>query len=144
LPFLLNPKSITVQQISLYQYVASNDTYAAKAICSKYGYSLQNADTPEAIAVCLEQLVAAEGEPALRDIAALHPDKDLLVSLYGQSQPASTTEGGCGCKGKKDTSSMDAYIHTAQQNTGFSLQQGNTFLFAGVIILAVAIIATSK
>jgi hypothetical protein len=131
-----------VDQISFYQYVASNDTYAAKAICSKYGYSLQNADSPNAIAVCLEQLVAAEGEPALRDIASLHPDKDLLVSLYGQQQPASS-EAGCNCNSKKD-SSMDAYIHSAQQNTGFSLQQGNTFLFAGVIILAVAIIATSK
>jgi hypothetical protein len=141
LPFLLNPKNFLV--ITIYQYVAANDTYGAKAVVNKYGYSLQNADTADAVGACLEQLVAAEGEPALRDIAALHPDKDLLVSLFAQpSTPGTISESDCGCK-KKD-SAIDQYLHSAQQSNGFSLAQGNTFLFAGVIILAVAIIATHK
>ena len=132
-------------QLSIYEYVAANDTYAAKAVVSKYGYSLVNADTPAAIAVCLEQLVAEQGELALRDVAALHPDKDLIVEFFGQPAPAAapTKDGGCGCKGKKDQGAVEAYIHQAQHNSGF-LQQGNTFLFAGVLILAVALIATSS
>lgn len=105
---------------------------------------MQNVQTTDDVATCLEILVAQEGESAFRDIMALHPDKDIIVELGG-SQQASTTQKESGCKdcgGKKD-SNIQAAIQAAQQNTGFTMHQGNTFLFAGVLILAVAIVATS-
>jgi hypothetical protein len=134
-------------KISIYQYIASNDPYSAKSICNKYGYSLKDVQTANDLAVCLEQLVAVEGEAAFKDIVALHPDKDLIVDLYGtQVQAASAQKADGSCKGcsKKSDSTVQAYLQAAQQNSGHSLQQGNTFLFAGVLILAVALIATAK
>lgn len=128
------------QSINIYEYIAANDTYAAKVVCNKYGYSLQGAETPAQIGYCLEQLVAAEGEAAFRDIVALHPDKGLLVDLYGTPVQQSASEG-CGCKKKSESKTIEAMVHSAQQNTGHTLHQGNTFLFAGVLILAVALIA---
>lgn len=132
-----------MNNISVYQYIAANDPYGAKSICNKYSYQIQNVQTTDDVATCLEQLVAQEGEPAFKDLMALHPDRDIITELYGTqlpSAPAAKGDGGCKDCGK---SSVQAAIQAAQQNTGFTMHQGNTFLFAGVLILAVAIVATS-
>lgn len=135
-----------MENISVYEYIAANDPYGAKSICNKYSYQMANVQTTADVATCLEQLVAQEGESAFRDVMALHPDKDILLELGGSQQSQTSTQkstdGGCkGCSGK--SSSVQAAIQAAQQNTGYTMHQGNTFLFAGVLILAVAIVATS-
>lgn len=130
--------------ISVYQYIAANDPYGAKAVCNKYSYQMQNVQTTDDVATCLEQLVAQEGESAFRDVMALHPDKDIILELGGSQKQTATqkTDGGCKDCGGKSSSKIEAAIQAAQQNTGY-MHQGNTFLFAGVLILAVAIVATS-
>lgn len=131
-----------------FTYVADADPYQAKAIISKYGYSLQgvNGNDPVALGECLSQLVAAEGEKAFRDIASIHPDKDVLLELFS-AQPSAgieTTQAPAPCTGCKEKSSVDAYVQAATTTSGFSLQNGTTVLIAATLICVVAIVVAHK
>lgn len=134
-PFLVNYKFFAV---NIYQYIAASNPEFVRVICGKYGYSLQNVQTTDDLGVCLEQVVAQEGEPAFREIVDEHPDKELILEMYASS-PAQMQEKKCKCQGEK-TSKVDQYLNAATGSTS-SLQQGNLFIVAAALILAVAIIS---
>lgn len=125
----------------LYQYIADADPYSAKAICSKYGFSLADAGQTSDIAECLEQVVAQNGQQAFLEILALHPDKDLILEQYGSPSmgTATTEKKPCGCGGDhaKSNAVLDKYVPSESSTV---MQQGNIFLIAAALLLAVAII----
>lgn len=126
--------------VDIYQYIAYDDPYVAKSICNKFGVDTSRAQTEEDMAEALRQLVAQQGMEALSAIVDVHPDKDIILEMSGPK----TTSKDCGCKDKKSSTSIaDSYVQQAQ-SSGFSLQQGNTFIIAAALILAVAVIASSK
>jgi hypothetical protein len=130
--------------ISIYEYVASNSPQEARAICNKYGYSIpENANWSD-VAQALDDLVVTDGAQPFYDILSLHPDKDVIIERYAgssQMQPAANAsapaEKKCSCKGK----AVDKYL---DQGTTGILHQGNLLLIGGILILAVAIVATNK
>lgn len=124
----------------IYQYIVEADPYAAKAICNKYGYSLANATGPADIAACLEDIVGANGQPAFLEILALHPDKDVILEVFGNATVSESTKTPCGCGDTKKKSAIEAYVPTTDSSTT-SIQQANVFLIAAALILAVAIIS---
>lgn len=131
----------------IFEYVAVNNPYGAKQIMNKYGYDPVNVQTEVDMGDLLRQCVATVGEPALKDVLSLHPDRELLAEdIVAEMKPESTTgnTGGCGCGGcskKVGKSVAQEYINNMQQNTGLSLQQGNLFLIGAALILAVAIVS---
>mgnify|MGYP003534886574 FL=1 len=64
----------------LFSRVASDEgSYiAGQEILEKYGYS--KANSPSQLAHKLSAIVLNAGEPALKDIANIHPDKDLILA----------------------------------------------------------------
>ena len=64
----------------LFSRVASDETSynAGQEILEKYGYS--KANSPSQLAHKLSAIVLNAGEPALKDIANIHPDKDLILA----------------------------------------------------------------
>jgi hypothetical protein len=125
--------------VDIFSYIASNDEYGAKAICNKYGYDTENVNTPEDMGVCLVQLTEAVGDPAWKDILALHPDKDVILDNFGSGSQvvdaaAPKKSGDCGCKGHKK---MKDYL----PSSGSQIKDGHIFIFAGALLLAAAIIA---
>lgn len=128
----------------IYYTVACANPTATEAILNKYGYRVDGEPSVDELAHYLEQVVTDNGRPALMDILDAHPDKDVILQAFnGNAAPAkiqaAATEQakkcGCGgCQGK--TQAGSGYAHL--------LSQGNLFLFAGVLILAVAIITSKK
>ena len=65
--------------MNFYEYIAKSNPYGAKAVINQFGYQVVD---PRRMGDNLRMLVAQEGEPALKAIADIHPDKDLFVELY--------------------------------------------------------------
>lgn len=123
--------------MTIYDYIAINDPDFVRVICNKYGYSIQNVQTVDQLGVCLQQIVAEEGEGVFREIVDQHPDKDLILEMYAsEAATAAPGEKKCKCDGKG--SKVQEYLQAASGSNG--LQQGNLFLIAAALILAVAII----
>ena len=138
--------------------IASDDLYgriaaskesqpAAQAILVKYGYD--QAQTESQLAHRLASVVMNVGETALRDIANIHPDKELILSfstvapvtiqpVQTQSVSAPTkdlNDCGCGhhnasggekCGGKKHMHDAGQFVQTAQPSAFASATQAST------------------
>lgn len=137
--------------MTLYDYVAINDPHGAKLLIQSYGYPLPgNVEDEDVLAMCLNNLVAAEGDEALSDIIEMHPDGKLIIEKYSAKdmvRKEKSDKSGCGCGGKcgKQKAVSAAPVDTSQtQSSGWQLHQGNLFLIAATLILAVAIITTNK
>jgi len=146
--------------MNLYCYVANHNPSMAKAICHKYGYKISGVQTKDDLGVVLEQLVAKEGEPALKDIVHNHPDRDIIIEFEGKEKVESKLNhygehhncSRCGrsadsCLCKKQYANYVNYIGEenqmqSKQPTNASLvSQTNTFLLASAFLLGVAIIS---
>lgn len=125
--------------MDIYQYIAYSDPYLAKDVCNRFGFETNQARTEDDMADALKQLVSEHGREALAAIVDVHPDKEVILELTGSKNSLSKD---CGCKDKKPVKTAESYVHAAQN--GFTLQQGNTFLIAAALILAVAIISSSN
>lgn len=124
-----------------YQYIASANPTAAKAVLQSFGYKLASRNTQMWFA--LQQLVAKEGEEALKAIADIHPDKGLIVELFGQE------ECNCSEKGndliKRIENHLNASGGASNQNVNrpvadMSSQYG-VFILGASLLLACAIIS---
>ncbi len=145
--------------MNLYCYVANNNPSMAKAICHKYGYKISGVQTKDDLGVVLEQLVAKEGEPALKDIVHNHPDRDIIIEFEGKDKAESSlsfngvsncprcARSGESCVCKKQYANYVNYIgednqvQTKQTTNASLVSQTNTFLLASAFLLGVAIIS---
>jgi hypothetical protein len=122
--------------MDIFQYVASNDPDASIAIINKYGYSVQDARSSDDVGYCLKQLVASEGEPAMKDVYAIHPDKEQIIELYG----AKADKDGCGCKGAaaKSSDKVQSFMNSITNNSNTQIQ---LCIIAAAILLGAAILS---
>lgn len=130
--------------ITFYQYVANNSPSEAIGILSKYGYGVPAGADPGQVAAALEELVSSDGATPLYDILSYHPDKDIILEVYGKQNDAAgevKSEKKCGCGGH-EKSAVESYVQNA--GAGLHLQQGNIFLIGAVLMLTVAIVVSSN
>lgn len=144
----------------LYQYIAATDPYFARRVCVKYGYTVPPVKNEKELGALLQELVSIEGEPAFRDIMQHHPDKDLILEMYGEegvphkvkiiSADGNTDEEKpCKCKScnhdkpagflNADAATIAAAATVATQNNNAAHHQV-TSTQTGVIILSCAVI----
>lgn len=133
--------------MNVFHYIAETNPYAAKSVCHSLGYKISNVKTSEDLGNCLKKIVAQEGEEGFKKVMEHHPDKDVLMELFGKPEKeymnASGNESGCRC----------GYHHPMGQHHEHYLSfdgkseaksaslQANTFIIAAALILAVAVIA---
>jgi hypothetical protein len=134
--------------MNIYEYIATSNPQVAQGLISRYGYQAQ-AETTQDLGDCLEQLVAQEGEPAMRDIAAIHPDKDLILEEFGSGMTVNgsgqlSSDCGCAkCRGAGKVS--ESYIHAAAKDQNFfHMNQAGMFIIGGLIVVTLAIISTKS
>lgn len=131
--------------MNLYGYVAQNDPNMARAICHKYGYRIQNVQSKADLGVVLEQLVAKEGESALRDIVKNHPDRDLIIEIEsGDSSEMPIKKLPVESQRNLSYADFMNYIGEEKVQRTNSVSQTNTFLLASAFLLGVAIITAKK
>jgi hypothetical protein len=142
--------------MNIYTYVANSNPSMAKAICHKYGYKISGVQSKDDLGVCLEQLVAKEGESALVDIVNNHPDRDLIVEITDKQKPV-VQENSLGFYGnvsyqmreqKRQYADFMNFMgdemktkETQSVNNTNMVAQTNTFLLASAFLLGVAIIS---
>lgn len=123
--------------MNVYDYVAANNPYMARAILKNYGYEPTKGAT---LGYALKSLVRTEGEPALRDIIQSHPDREIIMDLYSSEtkQPAKK----CNCASKQYHNADGQQTALATHNS-FMQNQSGTFILAAAIFIAAAIIVKS-
>ena len=119
---------------SLYTRVAAANPNGAKSVIKSYGYEIRTNNLAQA----LKQLVAAEGEPALRSIVDIHPDKELILECYA---PTKEKKEDCGCK-EKEKSYEKEYLNAVGKMTDAQKenQLTNTFLIVSAVMVLGALI----
>ena len=131
--------------MNFYEYIAKTNPMGSKKVIQEFGYRVVDG---RRMGENLRMLVAQEGEPALRAIAELHPDKELLLDVFAPK------DGDCGCK-KKSESFMGAdgllssavlnnNQQQAQSDSTKLAMQTKTMLIAATIIIAAAIIVSKR
>ena len=131
--------------MNFYEYIAKANPVGAKSVIQQFGYRVVDG---RRMGDNLRMLVAQEGEPALRAIAELHPDKDLILDVFAPK------DGDCGCKKKGESFlGADATLTSAvlgnnqqqmQSDSTKLAMQTNAMLIAATIIIAAAIIVSKK
>jgi len=135
--------------MSVYNYIAESNPYFAKGICHKYGYETTNIRTKADLGQCLKRLVSNEGEPAFRDIMENHPDKDIILELFGQPSKVenfSNMDGsgnrGCGCQNCVGRPT-DHYLY-ADGSSSTTNSLTSVAIIGASLLLAVAIITKNN
>jgi hypothetical protein len=130
--------------MNFYEYIAKTNPMGAKSVIQQFGYRVVDG---RRMGDNLRMLVAQEGEPALRAIAELHPDKDLILEVFAPK------DGDCGCKKSESFLGADATLTSAvlgnnqqqmQSDSTKLAMQTNAMLIAATIIIAAAIIVSKK
>ena len=123
--------------MGMYQYIADNNTDAALAVCDKYGYDCKTTDD---VAEALEQIVASHGEDGLREIAEVHPEREIFVHFLTVKP-----QGACGdgCKGDFYKNIQRAKIGYSATGVASVMQPSvvkNISSNTGILILAAAVL----
>lgn len=121
--------------MNLYQRVAIANPREAKSVINKFGYEIRTNNLPQA----LRMLVSAEGEPALRAIVDIHPDKDLILECYAEDKTAIQKDASTNLSNPH----YDMYLNAAGQQiteAQKTTQLTNTFLIASTLIILTALI----
>jgi hypothetical protein len=124
--------------MSVYQYVAENNPMVAERIIDSFGYTI--AKTPD---MGLSQLVANVGEPALKKVMENHPDKEIILEMFGNE---SNDKKSCGCK--SCTSNHENYLNATGDTTNnpptksqdVIANQTNVILLVSALFISVALI----
>lgn len=121
--------------MNLYQRVAQGNPQGAKSVIKQFGYEIRTNNLPQA----LKMLVSKEGEPALRAIVNMHPDKDVILECCAESK--AVLEKGDSYNSMSGQNDM-YYNAVGQQLTEAqkSTQITNTFLIASTFIILTALI----
>jgi hypothetical protein len=145
-----------MQKISPQEIVAIDATPQAKALIIKYGYS--PAQDMDDLVMKLDRMVAEHKELALKDIADIHPHRDLIGYYLEQDirkEIDSLPKPKCGCStNKSKKSSFDgsngSIVNSGGSNTSESsilsktLTSNNTLMLGGLLVFAITVIALKK
>jgi hypothetical protein len=122
--------------MTIYEYIASNNPVGAKRVIESFGYKVIN---PKSMGDNLRMLVAQEGEPALKSVVDLHPDKELIIEIYGNEKESENFYGADGIL-------QSAVLSNNQQQSDGNQKlahQTNTLIVA-VSLLVVATLILKK
>ena len=138
--------------MNVYQYVASNDPKGAEQIINSFGYDVVDKTY---LGKSLSELVAEVQEPAFRKIMEKHPDKNVILELFGTENETKSECNCSSCKNKKNDHYMNASgseSSTIQQTANNSLNttsttlahQTNVILVVASLFIATALILKNK
>lgn len=134
--------------MSVYNYVAESNPSKAKKIIDSFGYEVVDCRN---LGQSLNELVAQEGEPALKKIMEAHPDKDIILEFFSYSPESNTS---CGCKkhnerhnGQYLNASGGGFVDAGDLNNSNSnnnattlAYQTNAIIIASALFIAAALI----
>jgi hypothetical protein len=132
--------------MSDYNDIAKRNPQGAVAVISSFGYEIVDRSN---LGQSLNELVAQEGEPALIKVMDIHPDKNLILELFGQTP---VTEKGCGCAScnSKHSNNHEHYMNITgsekvnDSNSVTLTHQTNVILLVSALFIATALIIKTQ
>lgn len=122
----------------MYEYVAMSNPREAKSLIESFGYRVTN---PRTMGANLRMLVSQEGESALKAIAQMHPDRELILEACG----ASKRESFMGVDGLINGTTTNTNQNQQDANDSTKLAyQTNAMMIVVALIIASAIIVNQK
>jgi hypothetical protein len=142
--------------MSDYNDIAKRNPQGAVSVISSFGYEILDRRN---LGQSLNELVANEGEPALRKVMNIHPDKDIILELFGNKNQDSNSSSQCkcgSCSNGQNRNRQDQYLNatgnipttTSEKNdthsTTLAHQTNAMLLIASLFIATALIIKTNK
>lgn len=125
--------------------IARRNPKGAEMVITSFGYEIVDRRD---LGRSLNELVASEGEKALRKIMEVHPDKDLILELFSKEkkEQKSCSCGSCMHKNMSDMHYMNANGAQATQNASSNTlaHQTNAILVVSALFIATALIIKNK
>jgi hypothetical protein len=118
--------------MTIYEYIARNNPIGAKRVIESFGYVVTQ---PKKMGDNLRMLVAQEGEPALKAVVDLHPDKDLILEVYGNSSK-SNTENFMGADGLLQSAVLNNNQQQTDSNNKMVLQTNTLIVALSLLVVA--------
>jgi hypothetical protein len=140
--------------MNVYLYIAENNPDEAYEICKKYGYF--NINSIEDLADSLKSIVAEQGQDSLEEILNIHPEKEVILEIFDKKKVIDTKpfeevmqsmfdknkpvveKLDCGCMKSADASPSTPSAPSAVVN------QTNTYILVGALIVSIAILSMKK
>jgi hypothetical protein len=126
--------------MSVYQYVADSDPRGTQRLIESFGYEITDQRN---LGKSLSELVSNVGEPALKKVIDLHPDKDIILEYNASTMPTTSSCGCADCKAKADKY-MNASGSETPAETGATASTNNTTILAHqtntILVLATLVI----
>lgn len=125
--------------------IARRNPKGAEMVITSFGYEIVDRRD---LGRSLNELVASEGENALRKVMEVHPDKDLILELFSKDkkEEKSCSCGSCMHRKMNDMHYMNANgaqaTQTASSNT--LAHQTNAILVVSALFIATALIIKNK
>lgn len=116
---------------TVYHYIADHAPSASRSIIESFGYRVVD---PRRMGDNLRTLVANEGEDALTQVLALHPDKEVILELFSVEKP---------CESCKERKIIEKYANASgseKSEAKIATDNFSLLFLAGVTIIAIAII----
>lgn len=128
--------------------IARRNPKGAEMVITSFGYEIID---KRDLGRSLNELVASEGEKALRKIMEVHPDKDLILELFANNkkEQKSCTCGSCmnrNMSGMEYMNANGAQATQATQNASSNTlaHQTNAILVVSALFIATALILKNK
>jgi hypothetical protein len=124
--------------MTMYEYVAMSNPREAKSLIESFGYRVTN---PRTMGANLRMLVSQEGESALKSIAQMHPDRELILEACGVNK----RESFMGVDGLINGTTPNKNQNQQDSNDSTKLAyQTNAMMIVVALIIASAIIVNQK
>lgn len=142
--------------MNLYLYIAQNNPDAAYEICKKYGYF--NVNSIEELSNALQNIVAENGQDSLKEILEIHPEKEVILEvfddkkkinelpleeviqkIFDKNKPVEKEKSDCSCM-----KNADASVSNTSVVPSAAVNQTNTYILVGALIVSLAIISMKK
>ena len=124
--------------MTMYEYVAMSNPREAKSLIESFGYRVTN---PRTMGSNLRMLVAQEGEDALKAIAKMHPDKELILEACGMNKQ----ESFMGVDGLMSGNNKNNNNNNQEASDSTKLAyQTNAMMIVVALVIASAIIVNQK
>ena len=128
--------------------IARRNPRGAEMVITSFGYEIVD---KRDLGRSLNELVASEGENALRKVMEVHPDKDLILELFSndKKEQKGCSCGSCGHKQMADMHYLNASGAQATQasqnaSTTTLAHQTNVILVVSALFIATALIIKNK
>lgn len=125
--------------MSVYQYVADNDPSGTQQLIQAFGYEITDKRN---LGRSLAELVSNVGEPALKKVIDLHPDKGIILEYSVSESPSKSSCSCSDCKSKSDkymnASGTETPVNNTN-NTNILAHQTNTILVLATLVIVASL-----